>query len=476
VIQDWPEPSKDPKNTDGNYKFEERYIDKIDTRKIGDHFDEGYFPYFLKPEMMLSMPLPLLAKDLKATYPEVRLKAITDNIAKLNEKNKPKLTASDLAKQLSGAKPKSSIYKPQTNNSENFGFDPKTFGGTSFPGGGMPPGGGGIVPPGPGGVVPPGTGGAVPPGTGGTPKLPDGYNPNSGVAIPDEVENFLLRFVDCDVEPGRTYEYRIRLRMHNPNTGQDKLVANPEFAKKAYETLYSKWTQIDTPITLPAESFLYAYDVKNFREQTATTFEGQKELLNRMQVKDNQAVVQLATWMEQVRTDGTKREPVGAWVVTEIPVGRGEYIGRKQYVKLPLWSSEIQQYMLREVNDTLIVGPKGAGKSVQQPKGWLVDFSTKSILVDFEGGRVKSKVNVGFDQKGNLIQQQRTVEEDAATEMLIVRPDGKLVVRSSLADETDDNRKDISSKWAEWVKAVEGRKSTATGGTNEPNPFDPKKP
>ncbi|MDT1107490.1 hypothetical protein, partial [Pseudomonas aeruginosa] len=77
----------------------------------------------------------------------------------------------------------------------------------------------------------------------------------------------------------------------------------------------------------------------------------------------------------------TQREPVGAGVVAEMPVGRGEFVGRKQYIKLPLWSAESQQYQLREVGDKVLKG------KLQQPRGWLVDFSTQSVLVDFEGGR-----------------------------------------------------------------------------------------
>ena len=196
-----------------------------------------------------------------------------------------------------------------------------------------------------------------------------------------------------------------------------------------------------------------------------------------MQLKDNQAVVQMATWMEQVRTDaGSKREPVGAWVVTEIPVGRGDYIGRRQYVKLPVWSSEAQEYLLRETPDKVVTGPRGA-KTVQQPKGWMVDFSTRSILADFEGGKVKNKFNVGFDDKGNLVTKTRPVEEESATELLILRPDGKLTVRSSLEDEGDPNRKEVSSRWSDWLKLVENRKAPdAAGGMGEINPFAPKRP
>ena len=163
----------------------------------------------------------------------------------------------------------------------------------------------------------------------------------------------------------------------------------------ATKVLYSKWLQLDTAITVPAEFFLYAYDTKTYRDQINTTYlpEGReattesRALNGMLQVKDYQAVVQIATWMEQVKAgEGPKREPIGAWVVAEMPVGRGEYIGRRQYpVKLPLWSSESQQYVLREFADKV-------AKGKYQPKGWLVDFSTRSVLVDFEGGKVKTKV------------------------------------------------------------------------------------
>ena len=300
-----------------------------------------------------------------------------------------------------------------------------------------------------------------------------------------DIDNFLLRFVDCDARPGYTYEYRIRLRMWNPNFGQDKLVANPEYAKENFKILYSKWTQTD-PITVPAESFLFAHDVKAYHEKidaeyppkndnatggVATT---ESRAVNRLlQVKENEAVMQMATWMEQVRTGtGTQREPVGAWVVAEMPVGRGEFVGRKQFIKLPLWSAEKQEYLLREVGDKVVKGKF-------QPRGWLVDFSTKSVLVDFEGGKVKTKAGVRFDDKGNVISRRAgIIDEDAETEVLIVRPDGKLVVRSSQVDDIDPNRKSIVTEWTRWVKEVEARvrlRPARDGRAGQPVRSSPKK-
>lgn len=463
VVQDWPEKPLKPDDTSGNYKFEEKYIEKIDTRKVADHFDEGYIPYFLKPEYKLAMPLPALAKDLNVKYPEITLKDITDNIAKLEKADLKQLSQSEFAQRLSGLKNTDDLYKNQTSSLGAFNYDDREFGtlGGMGPGGLQPPGPGGggpggLQPPGPGGPGPVGPGPAAPGGTGAGRPL-DGF----GVVntTEREVENFLLRFVDCDVQPGYRYEYRIRLRMLNPNWAQDKFVAVPEYAKDSFKVLYSKWVQLDRSIEVPAEAFLYAHDVKTYREATDAALKDQKELLKKVQVQDHQAVLQTATWMQQVRLDNTsKREPVGAWVVAETPVGRGEYIGRKQYVKLPLWSSEGAQYQLREVADKVL-------KAKEQPKGWLVDFSSnKSILVDFEGGRVRGKSAYRFDSQGQLVQQSRDkIEDDAATEVLILRPDGKLVVRNSAIDEADENRKTIATEWARWVSEVEKRKTAANG-------------
>jgi hypothetical protein len=449
IWQDWPAKPQDAKDTSGNYDFEERYVNRIDTRKIADYFEEGYLSYFLKPEMMLAMPLPQLTKDLGVKYPDVKLAEILDNIERLKRANTPAPTQSDLAKQLAGTKPGRDIYGHKTADAlEGLGF----VGANKF----------GLL----------------------TTTSPGGNTPakTEKPTAAEDVDNFLLRFIDSDVQPGLTYEYRIRLRMLNPNYKQEKLVAHPAYATEEYKVLYSKWIQLTTDngatasITVPTESYLYAYDVKTYREQIAKAYpsEGKemtaesKALNALLQVKDYQAVVQVATWKEQVKADenGAKREPVGAWVVAEMPVGRGEYIGRLQYVKLPLWSSEAQQYMLREVNSKFVK------KELPQPKGWMVDFKTRSILVDFEGGRVKSKTNVKFDLQGNLVNQIRDIEESVGTEMLILRPDGKLVVRNSNADESDSNRKSITGEWARWVSEVENRKSAPAGG--DMNPFDKK--
>jgi hypothetical protein len=242
--------------------------------------------------------------------------------------------------------------------------------------------------------------------------------------------------------------------MENPNFGKPETVANRAWAtEEKYKVLLSKWVPLPEPLTVPSESFLYAGDPAAFRKmvEEANPGNAHKELREKLQARDNQAVVEVQQWMEQVRLDAVgKREPVGGWVIAEMPVGRGEYVGKKTYVKLPIWSSAETAYMLRELPDNTVK------KGKEQPKGWLVDFTSRYILVDFEGGKVSTAVS------GN-----RKIVEDAGTEMLVLRPDGKLMVRNSAVDAGNPTRRSLEAVWEAWVKEVEKRKAAAGGQTGE---------
>jgi hypothetical protein len=239
----------------------------------------------------------------------------------------------------------------------------------------------------------------------------------------------------------------VRLKLKNPNFGQEKLVSNPAYAKD--ELIYSPWTQLQGAITIPDEEYTFAVDPAVYREKVEEEFKDSDQLKRKLQVKDDQAVIEIARWMEEVPIGSGTREPVGAWVVADVPTGRGEIVGRKHYVKLPLWSAVNSQYILREITDRFISGKK----DVQQPKGWLVDFTSQDILVDFEGGRVKTKTRNG------------EVTEDAGTELLIVGPNGELEVKKSIVDEGDPKRKSYTSEWDAWIKKVEARKEASVDDT-----------
>lgn len=426
LFQDW-----------SDYNYEDKYVELINARKLADHFEDGYLSHFLRYDMALALPLPKLVDEL-GTYPNIKLESINATIKKMRDASTKQQTPSELMTRLTSRPPRASLYQPQDGGVAGAIFSPEQVGGPQItpPKGGVPPKG------------------LFTPGSGGFPK--PGEVANQEAAPPIEIEQLLLRFIDVDVKPGYTYEYRVRLRMINPNYEMVKEVAIPAYAK--VKEIKSPWAQIADAITVPAESHLFAIDPAAYRKKVEEEYGKERELKERLQARDNQVVIEMASWLEQVRTDaGGSREPVGAWVVADMPVGRGEYVGRKQYIKLPLWSSKDNQYVLREVADKTIVGKK----DVALPRGWLVDFTTKSVLVDFEGGKVVTRSPSG-----------KSVTEDAATEMLIVRPDGKLFVKSSVQDEGDENRRKIIGDWDKWISVVQQRKASATTGAE--NPFEKK--
>ena len=84
------------------------------------------------------------------------------------------------------------------------------------------------------------------------------------------------------------------------------------------------------------------------------------------------------------------------------------------------------------------------------------------MLLDFEGGKTAESVDGG----------RTTVVDDAATELLILRADGKLEVRKELADTTAPDRVARDKTWKEWIDTV--RKQTEKeAGTTPGGEFGP---
>jgi hypothetical protein len=421
VISDW-----------APYKYEDQYIEKIDGRKLSDHVEGAetgqgaYLPYFYRYEDLLVMPLPELVPEL-GTYPPIRsLKSILSNIEKLEQAGTSKIQPSDLLERLNKKNSrKESIFVPKSTS--DTGAD--AFGSGFMIGAKM--------------------------GKGKGSNLPKDKNDGRGALDNQtnvDIDHLLLRFVDCNVQPGLTYEYQIQLRMVNPNFDTPQWVSNPADAKK--QVLTSPWVPLAGSLTVPTEDFLFAFDRTQYSTEVNEDYKEMKFLKNVLQVKDNQAVVQGVKWMEEIRMEG-KHEPVGGWVVAEMPVSRGDYIGKKTFVKLPLWSSASDQYVFRELSADVLKKSKD-----QQPKGWLVDFSSKAVLVDFEGGKVTGRLGSG-----------RTLpSEEVSTEMLIVRPDGTLQVRRSDVDTADPTRKQFNDDWDKWLKKVESR--VETNGAGPENKFE----
>jgi hypothetical protein len=410
------------------YNYEARYQALVASRSLVTH-PEGadpndktghspYLPYFYRYEDKMVMALPALVPEL-GKYPSVTLPSIKKTIDEMKKLTAPKVDQSEILKRLGGKnKDGAGIFTPATG---------AETGGTLY----------GV----PGGLT--GSGGETAKKGGEAPMI-GGQAAPAGVTIDD----ILIRFVDPDVRPGMTYEYMIQVRLVNPNYGkeQEKFMAIPSQAR--IPVLEGPWTRLNQPLTVPAESYLFAYDTKKYQDGLEKAYGKNTPLYRRFDLPpgNTHAVVQKVQWLEQVRVSGTQREPVGAWVAAEMPVARGGLVGRKTYVKLPLWSSEDTRYTLREVATEKLAKGKDT-----QPKGWLVDFAGRDILVDFDGGKVATRVG------------SATREEDVQTELLIVRPDGRLVVRSSAADDANPTRLEATADFANWVQGVEASAAPAAG-------------
>jgi hypothetical protein len=457
---------------DHQEKFFERFT-RYDTPYVQE---DGYLPYFLRPYQGLSAPLPVMAGGYLLNYPpNVSLQSIYANYQKLLAERAPKKVASELEK--IGRKGETNPYAPAPAGQP--GNQPGGFGGgeenrapvfTPPPAGGKP------------GMV----GETPPPPAGGNPAVP-----GTGVDLNKlEVEYILLRYLDSDLRPGHTYEYRVKVKMKNPNFNNPTMVANESMA--AEEVLESAWYDVPQKVTVPAESFLYAYSAKKYEDHVKKMFDdaGKPDVLNRvMELKDVQegrkVVVQMQRWQEYL-TFGNKQEPIGAWIQAEMPVGPGDYIGRRTLVELPLWRSSIQDpNATKETADPYSGGytlpsPDAKQPMIAQwpaetgtrkytlPRARILDFRTRDVLIDFDGGRVTTNIKGGSTQV-----------DDAAADLLILREDGKIEIRKESIDMANTNpltpRAQREKTWDEWLARVRKQSEITAPGTpgGPATPFGP---
>jgi hypothetical protein len=79
-------------------------------------------------------------------------------------------------------------------------------------------------------------------------------------ATREKIEHKLFRFFDFNVKPGKTYKYRVRLVLTNPNYAKPKrYLADPKLA--AEEVLYTDWSESTPEVFVPSGSELLAGDV-----------------------------------------------------------------------------------------------------------------------------------------------------------------------------------------------------------------------
>jgi hypothetical protein len=236
----------------------------------------------------------------------------------------------------------------------------------------------------------------------------------------------LVRFLDADVQPGQTYQYQVQVRMENPNYGKPREVAFAALAE--VKELVSPWTMTGT-VTLPTESYFYVVDQQPpatpaIAKAVATTASA-KVLKSRTGIdtrapRSDEVPFQLHQWVDRVLVDDDAE--VAAWMIAErLLFRRGDLISRPNVeVPVPMWDYHRDAFVLG-VAVARRKGPKGLPQPAYQyslPVNFPLDDTGAFVLADFYG---RDERPAGKFDEGNV-------------EVLLIGPDGGLVVRSSHQD------------------------------------------
>jgi hypothetical protein len=273
------------------------------------------------------------------------------------------------------------------------------------------------------GVPPPGIG---QPGAGPS----DQYSNLKAPTVPPASPKALVRFVDCDVTPGAEYQYRIAVRIANPNYNlSTKVVANPGWTKN--KEFVTDW--VETPrISIPEEFHFYVINQNSgFFNRTGLKWDRNPNKnvtidLTPAQQLGDRVPFQLHKFIGTFTTNDTVSHYVAEWEVAErVLAGKGETIGRDVEVEAIAWNPGRSQFEFASTSPGKV--RPGTAKAVLP--GVPVDFRPNQpiILLDFAGGKVSYQPKAGSP----------ITDMDSATEALIAMPDGSLIVRNSRHDMDD---------------------------------------
>lgn len=172
--------------------------------------------------------------------------------------------------------------------------------------------------------------------------------PSSIVTHPDNKSEVAVWFHDDTVEPGKTYQYRMRVDLWNRYMGRTKAVKNPEDARKA--VIEGEWSAPSDPVVVAPSTHFFVTSVKPGTEI---------------------AVVEVWKWRK------------GAWYKQNFEAAVGEMIGGEKEVK---------------------VDDPDARNGRE-----LIDFSTGAVILDL---RVEEPIQMRLPSKGggyNLVDRKSLV-------------------------------------------------------------------
>lgn len=168
------------------------------------------------------------------------------------------------------------------------------------------------------------------------------------------VEYRLVRIFDFDVEPGKTYQYRVRMILNNPNFGlADKFLKNVDSKKEKYRE--TAWSEPSPPVSIQAPDEIMFAGVQPAHG-----------------IKDTTIKVKLMTLDPDM----------GVPAVIEEDVPRGTVLNISKTVKVPDLIN--RKNVLHEVN-----------------------FETDALLLDIRGGRAFSQRDKSLTEPGEALYSDR---------------------------------------------------------------------
>ena len=248
--------------------------------------------------------------------------------------------------------------------------------------------------------------------------------------------------------------------MLNPNF--DRLdVASTTYAKG--EELPSEWSKTTLRVNVDPELHYYAIDQKKFVESNTSKYDGPSK--NSRIDEDKQVWVQAHRWIEHAKFRDTEQD-VGEWTVADrYAATRGEYIGRTLRVQLPVWRVENEEFVIAD--DLTAKGRLGfKGIPVVFGYGATGTSQPEAIAVDLNNGKAGIDKVLSRTEEG-AVDKTTKVSDEAAPEVLLMDPSGRMLLLEGAIDAADKAREDrlelVHKRVAEVIKGNKGGDSGTTG-------------
>ena len=248
-------------------------------------------------------------------------------------------------------------------------------------------------------------------------------------ALPDNqltVEYGLLRYFDFQVQSGRTYEYRVRFFLEDPNNPRnyqrpsdnacvdDVIVRRQGDPKKRH--VESPWSDVSPQVRVPTGRSVYAGPVVAPSLMKVNS----RISLPRRATDEPEATVMAVTWDPKESMD----------VPSAVPVKRGSVVNQRM---ISVWAVDPAKRNIRRLDD--------------------YSFSTNALVVDIAGGEVLERrgredirapgMVLLMDERGNLVFHNEVQDfEDFDYHSIPPDEEDDSVGFTDQPDDNDDSRED----------------------------------